>query len=318
MPIRNEPFKYKDNFSESDLENLPEDLHIRGERDSELLLIIRLLSGAIDIEYSAREKTVKQRKNYFVSDLKDYKKRWGSKFPLLLGENVTSRDLASFVRANKFRNRDFYKGVLAELSHFCFYEKSKSHTTAFVYLYRLLENISYCFPLIYVSKTNDFKRSYSFLRALMAGNKDKGELGFFRTFVDKLYESDPIKETSIDLQIAIDDESLQKSIFSSLKNICEDRIISENTEEPRQLSIKYCDMGGFLITVRNRFFHYLNDRSQNLEGRNIFDSDLMFSFVNDQGMQWIATVFLGITSYNLSEFQRNISAENQEILVSSE
>ncbi|MEA5452390.1 hypothetical protein VB780_27705 [Leptolyngbya sp. CCNP1308] len=138
-------------------------------------------------------------------------------------------------------------------------------------------------------------------------DKEKGELGFFKTFVKKLYDEDPISETSIDLMISVEDEDVQSIFYSSLKNICDHKIIAENTEEPRCLSIKYCDMGGFLITVRNRFFHNLNDKGKNLEGSSIVDSDLLFSLINKQGLQWISTIFLGVISYNLSQFQQNSS-----------
>lgn len=304
---RIESFMYREIFGDTQLEMLPKPLRIHGERDAEILLILRLLSGSIDLIHLPRERVIKQRKNYFVSSFKNYPRNWGRKFPKLIGENVSDIDLAVYIESVKFHNRNFYKEILSEISHYFIHEKSGSHTAAFIYLYRLLEKISYCFPLIYISKTNDFKNSYSFLKSLICGNKDKGELGFFKTFVQQLYKEDPISETSIDLAINVEDENIQSIFYGSLKGICDQDIISENTEEPRCLSIKYCDMGGFLITVRNKFFHNLSDKGRNLEGSTMVDSDLLFSLINKQGLQWISTIFLGVISYNLSQFQQNSS-----------
>jgi hypothetical protein len=302
-----QPFRYRDIFEGTQLARLPESLRINGERDAEILVILRLLSGSIDLIHSPRERVIKQRKNYFVSDFKNYPKNWGTKFPKLIGESISGSDLAVYIESVRFQNRNFYKEILFEISHYFIHEKSGSHTAAFIYLYRLLEKISYCFPLIYISKTSDFKNSYSFLKSLMSGNKDKGELGFFKTFVQELYREDPISETSIDLEINVENEDIQSLFYRSLRNICDQGIISENTNEPRCLSIKYCDMGGFLITVRNRFFHNLSDNGNNLEGSKIVDSDLLFSLINKQGLQWISTILLGVVSYNLSQFQQNSS-----------
>jgi hypothetical protein len=307
---RIQSFRYREIFDSVELEKLPESLKIHGERDVEILLILRLLSGSVNLEHTSRGKVIKQRQNYFVSDFKNYPKNWGKKFSRLIGESISDEDLALYIDATRFSNRAFYKGILFEISHYFMHTKSSSHTTAFIYLYRLLENISYCFPLIYISKTNDFKDSYSFLKALMSEDKskkdkEKGELGFFRTFVDRLYSGDPIRETSIDLVIDVESEDIQNAFYNSLKDLCDPKIISENNEEPKCLSIKYCDMGGFLITIRNKFFHNLNDRGMNLGSESIVDSDLLFSLINKQGLQWIATILLGVISYNLSEFQRN-------------
>lgn len=64
-------------------------------------------------------------------------------------------------------------------------------------------------------------------------------------------------------------------------------------------------MGSFIITLRNRFFHNLNGGAKNIESNNIVDSDELFSFINPMAMHWIAMVFLQVTSYSLSEFQKH-------------
>ncbi|MGK0272646.1 MAG: hypothetical protein ACI88H_003319 [Cocleimonas sp.] len=295
-------FEYSDNLTSRVYSSLPNNLQVTGENDPEILLIIRLLSGNLELIHSYTSKSIKSRINYFSGDFKAYS-NWKTEFPKTLSDEVSADDISTFIEKNKFNNRAFYKGVLSELSQFILHENKKSHTSAFIYLYRLLEKISYAFPLIYASKSNDFLRSFKELQDLMAGDKDKKELGFFKTFVQTLYAEDSISETSIDLAINSNNDIVKKQVFDSLKKITPSSGIHGDTSSPDLLCIKYCEMGSFIISLRNRFFHNLNGGATNIKSETIVDSDDLFKFVNPMAMYWIATIFLGVTSHNLSTFQ---------------
>ena len=57
------PFKYSETLGTPALRRLPERLHIKGAGDPELLLIVRLLSGAARFEHIKSDKTIKQNEN---------------------------------------------------------------------------------------------------------------------------------------------------------------------------------------------------------------------------------------------------------------
>ena len=297
------PFKYTECFPATTLARIPEKLKIKGVNDPEILLIVRLLSGSIKLEHTNSSKSIHQKNNYFSADYKGYSQYWDRRFPELIAEDYNSQQFSYFIDTVKHRNRAFYKNILSELSYFFYYQNKGIHSSSFVFLYRALEYVSYAFPLIYVSKTDDFSKTYGFLKDLMSGNKDAGELGFFKSFIKTVYKDDPISESSIDFHMLLDTESEQKKAFNLLKDLCKGEMIADSTDSPRVLSIKYTEVGSFIITIRNRFFHYMNGGAKNIESSNIADIDILFSLINKQCIYWLSTVLLAVISHNALEFE---------------
>lgn len=305
--IEDFPFEYSESLPSRTLSRIPEKLKINGKSDSKLLLILRLLSGSIILEHKSSSKKIIQKSNYFSADLNGYSQYWDRNFPELIAEDYTAQQLSGFVEYTKPINKKFYNDILSELSYFFYYQSKGVHSTAFVFLYRALEHVSYAFPLIYVSKTNDFSKTYNFLKDLMSGNKDTGELGFFKSFVKKIYENDSIYESSIDFHMLLDTESDQKKMFNLLKDLCKENMIADSTDKPRVLSIKYTEVGSFFITIRNRFFHYMNGGARNIESSRIGDVDLLFSLVNNNFLYWLSTILLAVVSQSALDFENTKS-----------
>ena len=295
-------FSYSENLPKRIQTQLPENLIISGNRDPEILLILRLLSGNIKLTHNYSNKSIKSKINYFSSNFSTFQ-NWKKDFPKLLSEDITADDVSIFIYNTKYNNKSFYSGILSEVSHFMLHEKNKSHTSAFIYIYRVLEKISDAFPLIYSSKTQDFIKCFKDLKDLMSGSSDKSELKFFKAFILKLYKDDSISDTSVDIKIDARNSDVKEQIFKTMKEVSGEQMLHEDTVEYDTLAIKYCEMGSFIISIRNRFFHNSNDRSNNIESHRIVDSDEFFSFINPMAMYWISMVFLGVTSYSLSEFQ---------------
>lgn len=303
MPMY-ETFSYKDNLPARILARLPEKLKIFDDRDPEVLLILRLLSGNVELTHNYTNKTIKSRINYFSSDFSSFS-NWKTEFPTYFSEDVNSDDLASFIDNTKYVNRNFYSVILSEVSQFILHTNRKSHTSAFIYIYRILEKISYSFPLIYTSKTQDFQQSFNKLKELMVGDGEKKELGFFKAFINMLYKDDSISDTSVDIDFSTYDIDVKRQIFREIKRVTPSDAIHGDTCEPDILAINYCEMGSFIISVRNRFFHNLNGGAKNIESNKIVDSDELFSFINPMAMYWLAMVLLGVVSFSLSEYQKH-------------
>jgi len=297
-------FSYSDSLPLRIYDQLPSPLRISGENDPEILLILRLLSGNAKLTHNYSKTTVKSRTNYFSGNFAPFQ-NWKKEFPQLISEDTSVGDISTFINCTKYANRSFYSNILAEISHFILHEKRGSHTSAFIYVYRILEKISYAFPLIYASKTQDFLRSFNQLKDLMTGSGEKKELGFFKTFVKTINKDDSITDTSIDVKIDATYSDVQKQMFKAVREVIDDSVIHGDTTEFEKLSIKYCDMGGFIISVRNRFFHNLNGGAENIESNKIVDSDELFRFINAASMHWLSMVFLQVTHHSLSEFQRH-------------
>lgn len=297
------PFEYSECFPQRTLDRMPEKLKIKGRNDPELLLIVRLLSGAIKLEHKSTSKKIFQKENYFSSSLNGYSQYWDKRFPEMVAEDYTAEQLSFFIDSSRLKNRKFYKNILSELSYYFYYQAKGVHASAFVFLYRALEHVSYAFPLVYVSKTDDFSKTYGFLKELMGGDKDTGELGFFKSFVKTVYKDDSICESSLDFQMLLDTESEQRKMYNLLESLCKGSMVDESTDKPRVLSIKYLEVGSFLIAIRNRFFHFMNGGAKNIESSSIEDIDVLFSLVNKKFLYWLSTVFLAVISHNALEFE---------------
>ena len=295
------PFLYSECLPAKTLARTPEILKINGNNDPAILLIVRLLSGAIKVEHVSSSKSFLQKENYFSSNFKGISQKWDKLFPLLIAENYTSEDFAGFIEIAKQQNIVFYKNILSELSYYFYYQSKGIHSSSFVYLYRALEHVSYALPLIYASKAHDFTKTFIFLKNLMSGDKNAGELGFFKSFIKTVYADDAIFDSSIDFPMLLDTESEQKKAFTLLHELCKSDMIAESTDKPRLLSIKYTEVGSFIITIRNRFFHYMNGGAKNIETSNISDIDLLFSLVNKQCLYWLSTITLAVITHSALE-----------------
>lgn len=273
-------------------------------QDSALLLIIRILSGTIELVHNYSNQCIKSNVNYFSSDYKKFR-NWTQQFPQLFSEDIDKNDLASFINHSRFENRTFYSKILSEISQFILHTKRKSHTSAFTYLYRILEKISYAFPLIYTSKTSDFSKSFNSLKDMMGGDSKKRELGFFKVFIDQLYKDKDMDLTSIDIFFNTPNTQVQSQMFKIAESVTATTDIHPASNEPFQLSIKYTAIGSFIINLRNKFFHNLNEgANKNIDSYDIVDSDEFFCSINPPAMHWISMIFLEILIFSLSNHQR--------------
>src|SRR5262245_38924997 len=128
------------------------------ENTPAIVLLLRGLIGSTTIKHLFTHTQFNQEIDYL--DLVGSK---GGIAPLERLKNYISIDLtieefASYFTSPQLRHKnvDFFKRLNNEFNNFHYYSHKESHTTAFLYLYRILESVSYAFPLIYASKTNDF------------------------------------------------------------------------------------------------------------------------------------------------------------------
>lgn len=302
---RSFPFKYKDALTERTLGNTLEGLVVKGQNDAELLLILKLLSGSLIIEHKDTNFSFNQRINYCGNDYVSFNQKWQQRFPSLVADELTAEQLEAFIKHTKHSsNRKFYKNILCELSYFAYYTQKKSFSSAFIFLYRILEHISYALPLIYASKTDSFIGTFNLLKGLLSEDNSVGELGFFKAFIETTFKDNSLLETSIEFKISLPTESEQEAMYSQLRKSCNADALSEWTDQPRVLAVKFEQTGSFIANIRNRFFHYMNGHTNNIESSNIPNIDKLFEIVNKAGLQWLATVFLEVVAnsakYNLS------------------
>lgn len=305
---RYEPFEFFDGLSESAKDKLPEGLKITGDNDPEILLLIRLLSGNLGVRVA--DKRIAQKSNYFSPSFSSFGNAWGREFPLLIGEELTIKDIDSYIRLKRYTNKSFYREILYETLNYFVHKARGSHTSAFIYLYRLLERVSYCFPLIYVSMTDDFKKTYNVIKTFFGDAKDKDELGFFKTFIDTIFLGDDILNTTVDFRFVSPGQQAGEAekLCGVVKSVLSSEFKKDGLAGDVDISVKYGNVGRFIITLRNGFFHNLS-RKDNINVESLRDSDKLFRLINDQCLYWISSILLAIISYHVSTIQWVVNEE---------
>ncbi|MFY7988808.1 MAG: hypothetical protein ACOVNP_08005 [Flavobacterium sp.] len=214
-----------------------------------------------------------------------------------LSETITNKDLIR-------RNKSFFETLNNEFCNFYYFTYKENHTVAFLHLYRILEYVSYTFPLMYAASTKDFSKSFDSLKGLFSGDKDQGELKVFKFFIQNVMSIEKnYKGLTIDINIISELDDYNERIYNTLLSICDKSIFEEvKNIENKRLCIKFSEFSSFIITIRNRFFHLKNSQSTNIHSIDIVDSDFFFNLINRKCAYFLSLVTVLII--NKSYFQK--------------
>jgi hypothetical protein len=274
------------------------------DKNSELAIIFRVFSGSCIIKNKNSDESVELSQNYFFEDLRD-NEDGDLNFLNDFEENLKLEDYESYISDNKFKNRKFYRSFLNEIAGCVYNEGKEKYTAAFVHLYRAYEHLSYAFPMIYAAKTDNYIGTFESLRKWMtnaSSDGNAGELKFLKNFIEALYKDAIEINSTIDVHITAKDE-LREIIFDGIaKKVVgweSSKKYTSGTIRPDKLSIRFVEFHSFLINLRNRFFHYSNARPDNISLDDIIEAELLFSFVNKPGLNYVANIFHSITKHQM-------------------
>lgn len=166
----------------------------------------------------------------------------------------TRKDLDYFFQAAIFRNISIHKNVYHELANILGHQHDGNHIAAFLHIYRVIEQIALCLPIVSIVKKGSFDNTFTDFKGLVQGGA-KTDLAVLRKY----------SENHLDRAIA--DSSANISFFRTTKpkqnvNVIKRffsgkdsaGIISETIDS---IEIKYRDIDKLVIGFRNQFFHYL-------------------------------------------------------------
>ncbi|MCI8858467.1 MAG: hypothetical protein HFI71_02915 [Lachnospiraceae bacterium] len=274
------------------LDKLPEQLKMNNISACGVLL--ELMMGGINILDHHDEILFTQKINftklpYVIQEHLTYQQ-----FNDVLNTNVL--DPSCCMICNKFlthdkRNNFVYEHILNELTQF-FLSNNLSSCEGFVHLYRILEFISYSFPLIYASKSRDYRGTYDSLKKFLNGDSG-GELNFFKKFLNELFKKDIAYQFLFEVYIDSDHINELKKEF---QEIFQTDIF---TFEENTLIFKFKNVTELFIEIRNRYFHMLLGKGKNnFLNMNYNKSDL-FQSLNPVFLNWLVIIFIKIIQHGL-------------------
>lgn len=258
--------------------------------------VIKLLLGLMDINYNIDSQVIKQDMNYgYIPSQKN----------TLITCNIitnpispyTIKQLKSYLGSPiRFQNQAFYEDVANELAAY-FHKKTISPLAAFLHIYRILERISYIFPLTYVSSAQNYTGTFTTLKNYF--KNPESELGFFRVFLDDFLKTDVLFQSgNANFLFQHTYPDINEKQFKLLKRLIGSKIAAEAPYN--SISIKYADLLELIITLRNRYFHFKSADVSNITQKEIIEEDIFFAMLNDTFLNWIAYIFFKIIAHNMS------------------
>ncbi len=276
---------------------LPTSLRLSGFPINYRALVIRLLTGTLNIRCQLTNDLIKQRNNYsklvFVVNNRISTKTLSSAIP-----SVTLNTLGKYLTKNQSRHINFYKELFHEYANYFYYSKEVQYTRAFLHLYRIIEFSAYSFPIAWSSKSNDYLGTFKKLREYF-GDTKRSELAAFKIFIN-----DFVDPTFLNSQITLNISSLhsswQRRYYQSIKfaiNECKITTISETPYS--QIVIQGRNMLDLAITLRNKYFHFLAGDGRNYNSEDIPDSNEFFKVINEPLTNWLAILLLQLVEHEI-------------------
>lgn len=251
-------------------------------------ILARLLIGPATLSHGSSR--VVQRTNFStIPSSRQINTRGSRAFLQFISDYRIGYTAAQFIRNTLPNNRVFFQDVLAEFSHYMIQSERKSHISAFVFLYRLLERMSYSVPLLYSKKSHDFVGTFNDLKAMFT-SEASGEQGLFKKFLHSGKFIDPtILDTTYNIDFSAHAD--RDKHFRVITKVFSD--FQATTPATYQLQIRFRDVPALLTTVRNRFFHLrTGDGQSNISIKELGDPDSFFSELNPVLCSFLAVVAL--------------------------
>lgn len=301
MPVFH-PFTFIECLPHRSVQALPNELRIGGNQIEEVLLL-RLLTGTIDLRSAATGRITKARTNYAQLD-HSQNQRLSAKIVLepFTTEGIKPDDVAQYyATCVQYGNRSLWKKFFLELCNYTLQRAANSNALAFVHAYRALELVSYCFPLVFASRSKSYEKTYVDLKKFFS-NSDK-ELSFFIKFVNEhLFDGNLILDQHLPFPINEAIPDLREQYFKLLKKRCdENNGIDLISATPfTEIVITRRGLLKLSIDLRNRYFHLLTgDYHANVGSDELCEADRFFGLVNDAVVNWLSFVYFEILRGNI-------------------
>lgn len=269
---------------------------------SAALRIFRLLTGSctiVDIFFNKKFKTNINYTKFPYEINKSFTKR---SMLESFTEDVSLENLSKYFRTLK-NNEEFYCAIEFELLNCITSRKSGRYLEAFLFLYRVIEGISFSIPLIHVSTSKNFNKSFRSLQKYMPSKNNEGELLFFKNFIREQWSNENFFKLTIDINIGEIEVEEMRSIYFKLYKEKAGKGISSETED-EELKLTFYGYLEFMIEIRNRYFHFLQGGWQeNISSSQIIFPDLFFKPLIDHGINWIGIALLEIIKFDVENHE---------------
>lgn len=193
----------------------------------------------------------------------------------------------------KHKNVKYFQELYDEICNYSFAVANKNYVAAFIHEYRIIEYIAYAYPLIYAVRSHDFYMTFGHLKKFVE-NQGKGELGFFKEAINKIFKGDDILSTSFDISLSnITDSTLREAYNRVLNTNIHSKCRHESTTDDL-FAIKFNEVGSVLIELRNKIFHHSVNTPNNLLASELYDLNYFMELIVPTFFTWLGIVYLEV------------------------
>lgn len=282
-------FDFKEGIASNYLTAIPFEFKISTTTNYDIL-VLRMLTCNIDILRKKDNSVVKLQENYTAFPYHIVKRKSSKQMKNLL-KPYTLKDYVKFSQKYYSRNVIFYHNLLQELVYYFYYSNIGQYQAAFVNLYRILEYVSYTFPLMHASHFGNYMGSFEALRGYFTDAKTS-ELAFFEKFVTTLYRGTSYLSYTTDFDFSHTDINIANNCYDALFRLVKnsnDWIVADRATHT--LAIENKNVIKLFKDCRNRYFHFAVGGQRNIQNIDLKDPDFFFQQLNSKFLNWISYIY---------------------------
>lgn len=288
-----EQFELSEPFSEPNFERLPNSLRLDKNIKDEGKLY-RLLIGSLEIKNNVTGDVIRQKNNYSILGTETVRRFSLGLFTSPLSSTATLDDLHNHLTRSNPANIQLFKDLTNEYCYYFYYKQKSIHTLAFLHAYRILERISYTFPMLYASKATDYVGTFNKLQNYFKGSNS--ELKFLNLFVEDFFEEEFLNY-KVKFNITAYNEDIRESYYKILNKLCKSndpQIVVQAFSEFSDLTIDNKDSINLMIHLRNRYFHFASGAQRNINSSEMIEANDFYEIVNEHFINWLSVVYFRI------------------------
>lgn len=281
-------FDFKEAIASNYISALPKYFRINGSTTHDIL-ILRILTCNVDIYSTKHHKTIKLDKNLISFPWHTVNRKSTKQ----IKTHISPFNLDHYIKFSKkyyAKNINFYYNLLQELSFYFYYTNEKQHQSAFVNLYRILEYVSYSFPLIHASQFGNYIGSFEALRAYFTDTKTS-EINFFEKFTENLLRGTSYLSITTDFDFSNSDASIAENCYDVFYKLLKPTDWITANRSTQKLSVENKKLISLFRNTRNKYFHFAVGGQRNIQNTDLKDPDFFFERINEQFINWIGFIY---------------------------
>jgi len=168
---------------------------------------------------------------------------------------VSRRELEAFFKNNLSKNIQFHKNIYDELLSAIGYLENSNPIVCFLYIYRLIEQIALCLPMVSLIDKSSFQFTFNEYKKLIE-NTAKSDLSVLKKYSENILDPS-IGDVPIKFDFTNTSNPLQNVnlIIDFIPQKIRPIVVVANSSTSVEIKLKHIHI--FIISFRNEYFHYL-------------------------------------------------------------